>query len=253
MILKFEIYARKLGRNIPVHMYLPDDYMLLQEDLPVLYMFDGHNLFYDEDATYGRSWRLIPHLENPDLPKMMVVGIECNHEGNQRLIEYAPFPFYDSEFGGSLPGEAWKTMHFIIHDLKPYIDAHFPAKTDRKNTFIGGSSCGGLMGLYGAYRYSSVFSKGLAISPYLTPSLSSLLCDLSKTYIRQPENIYFSWGCHEGHTAHEFIMETKAITEVSNLLIQKGCRLQFNMKVYGEHSEASWESEADEFLRFLLK
>ena len=23
---------------------------------PVLYMFDGHNVFFDEDATYGKSW-----------------------------------------------------------------------------------------------------------------------------------------------------------------------------------------------------
>ena len=23
---------------------------------PVLYMFDGHNVFYDKDATYGKSW-----------------------------------------------------------------------------------------------------------------------------------------------------------------------------------------------------
>ena len=23
---------------------------------PVLYMFDGHNVFFDSDATYGKSW-----------------------------------------------------------------------------------------------------------------------------------------------------------------------------------------------------
>ncbi len=253
MILKFEVYARKLGRNIPIHMYLPDGYMNMNEDYPVLYMFDGHNLFNDEDATYGRSWRLVSHLENPDLPRMIVVGIECSHEGNRRLIEYSPFAFYDREFGQEMSGEAWKTMHFVVHDLKPYIDQHFPTRKERASTFIGGSSCGGQMGLYGAYKYSSVFSKGLAISPYIVPTLSSLMADISRTYIRQPENIYFSWGAREGHTAHEFVMETKAVTEVSNLLIQKGCRLQFNMKVYGEHNEADWESEADEFLRFLLK
>ena len=252
MILKFDIYARKLGRNVPVHMYLPDDYML-QEDLPVLYMFDGHNLFNDEDATYGRSWRLIGHLQNPDLPRLIVVGIECSHEGNARLSEYAPFPFYDPEFGTAFDGLGKKTMHFIIHDLKPYIDMHFPTQPDRMHTFIGGSSCGGLMALFGAYRYSSIFSKSLVISPYLIPSISNLMMDISRTYIMQPENLYISWGVREGHNAHEFVMETKAITDLSNLLIQKGCRLQFNMKVYGTHSEESWEDEADEFLRFLFR
>ena len=30
--------------------------------LPVLYMFDGHNLFFDAEATYGKSWGLLDYL-----------------------------------------------------------------------------------------------------------------------------------------------------------------------------------------------
>lgn len=253
MILKFEVFARKLDRNVPVHMYLPDGYMENQEDYPVLYMFDGHNLFNDEDATYGRSWRLLNHVGHEGQPNLIIVGMECSHEGNCRLIEYSPFPFYDGEFGGAMPGEANKTIHFLIHDLKPYIEEHFPARTGRMSTFIGGSSCGGQMALYGGYKYSNVFSKALVISPYIVPTLSALMADISKTFIRQPENFYISWGTREGSTAHEFVMETKAITDIANLLIQKGSRIQFNCKIYGEHSEASWEAEADEFLRFLFR
>ena len=110
-------------------MYLPDDYMHSQKKYPVLYMFDGHNLFFDEDATYGRSWRLLNHLYALDT-EIIVAGIECSHVGNERLIEYAPFDFYDPEFGGSLPGKGRETMDFIVHTLKPYIDHHFPTKPD---------------------------------------------------------------------------------------------------------------------------
>ena len=39
-----------------VYVYLPDR---ADEDpearFPVLYMFDGHNVFFDADATYGKS------------------------------------------------------------------------------------------------------------------------------------------------------------------------------------------------------
>ena len=40
-----------------VYIYLPDEYYEKpKRQYPVLYMFDGHNVFYDEDATYGKSW-----------------------------------------------------------------------------------------------------------------------------------------------------------------------------------------------------
>lgn len=75
-----------------IHMYLPDDYLFSNKRYPVLYMFDGHNLFYDEDATYGRSWRLSESIERYG-KEMIVVGQECSHEGNERLDEYSPYPF----------------------------------------------------------------------------------------------------------------------------------------------------------------
>ncbi len=40
---------------------------------------------------------------------------------------------------------------------------HYRTKKTRKNTFIGGSSCGGLMALYAAYAYSNVYSKASII------------------------------------------------------------------------------------------
>ena len=33
---------------------------------PVLYMFDGQNVFFDEDATYGKSWGVADYLDYTD-------------------------------------------------------------------------------------------------------------------------------------------------------------------------------------------
>ncbi len=41
--------------NRLLHIYIPDD-IKEGERFPVMYMFDGHNLFFDSDATYGKSW-----------------------------------------------------------------------------------------------------------------------------------------------------------------------------------------------------
>lgn len=250
MILKFEVYADKLDRMIPIHMYLPDNYMESHKDYPVLYLFDGHNLFFDEDATYGRSWRLIDYL-NGFPGGIIAVGAECSHQGNDRLSEYAPCTFYDPEFGGTFRGLGWQTMDFMVNNLKPYIDAHFPTKEDREHTWIAGSSCGGTMALYALYRYSAVYSRACALSPYITPSISGLMAQAWHSRIRRPSSLYVSWGTREGHNAHEFVAETKAVTDLSNILMKKGVHVQFNVKLYGQHCEADWEAEAPEFLRFL--
>ena len=38
-----------------VYVYVPD----FEGAFPVLYMFDGQNLFDDEEASYGKSWGLL--------------------------------------------------------------------------------------------------------------------------------------------------------------------------------------------------
>ncbi|MCF0259529.1 MAG: alpha/beta hydrolase [Erysipelotrichaceae bacterium] len=250
MNLKFDIYARQLDRDIPVHMYLPDNYMNEQKDYPVLYMFDGHNLFFDEDATFGRSWRLAGEIRD-HFPNLIVAGIECSHNGNDRLSEYAPYDYYDQILQEPVKGRGNQTLDFIIHDLKPYIDMHFPTRPERSGTWIGGSSCGGFMAMYALYACSKVFSKALCLSPFIIYSQSQLLTDLSRRYIRRPSSFYISWGAREGSRDHEFVEETKVITEVSNILLRKGAHLEFNMKLYGRHCEEDWQAEAGQFLEFL--
>ncbi len=45
---------------------------------------------------------------------------------------------------GSFEGLGDATMDFFVHELKPYIDQNYRTKNTKKNTFIGGSSLGGV-------------------------------------------------------------------------------------------------------------
>lgn len=251
MILKFMVHMDSLHEDRQIHMYLPDDYLTSGKTYPVLYMFDGHNLFYDEDATYGRSWRLEEEIRKAGA-ELIVVGQECSHDGNARLDEYGPYAFYDPVFG-VFSGKGKATMDFFVHELKNYIDAHFPTRPSRRWTWIGGSSCGGLMAMYAGFRYSHVYSRSLAISPYVLPCISSLQADIASCHLHQPCRMYMSWGAQEGDGAHEFIRETEACTQAANLLMDKGMMVRFNVKPFGGHSEADWQSEAGHFLRFLME
>ena len=86
MIIKRDFTYPAKNANRPLHIWLPDDYYDCFDYYPVMYFFDGHNLFLDADATYGKSWGLKEFLENWG-KKMIIVGIECGHDGQERLSE----------------------------------------------------------------------------------------------------------------------------------------------------------------------
>ena len=108
-----------------VYIYLPDAYEKEPEKrYPVMYMFDGHNVFFDSDATYGKSWGMNKYMQKSK-KQLIIVAVECNHEGNKRLEEYSPvdFEFQDT---GLIHGRGKEYMDWLVGTLKPYIDEHYP-------------------------------------------------------------------------------------------------------------------------------
>ena len=94
--------------------YVPD---FVREEpkarVPVLYMFDGHNLFFDLDATYGKSWGLKEFLEESEAP-LIVAAAECNHGHNhERLSEYSPFSA-EMFHSGYIKGKGKATFSFPV-------------------------------------------------------------------------------------------------------------------------------------------
>ena len=123
MIVKQDFIYTPKGANRPLHIYLPDDWAESGKRYPVMYFFDGHNLFFDHDATYGKCWGFKDFLDSWD-KELIMVGIECGHEGQERLSEYLPYPA-QGYFGQFEPtGEA--TMDWIVNEIKPMIDEKYP-------------------------------------------------------------------------------------------------------------------------------
>lgn len=102
MVRKFDFWYAAAADNRRIHLYLPDDYDSSQERYAVLYMFDGHNLFFDYDATFGKSLGLKEFLDGW-WKKLIVVGIECAHDDITRVREYSPFDI-DSYIYGHING-----------------------------------------------------------------------------------------------------------------------------------------------------
>ena len=124
------------------YVYVPQSYGEdLERRYPVMYFFDGQNIFFDDDAAFGTSWGMEGYMLESER-EMILVAIECNREGSGRLEEYSPFTFENSELG-RIKGRGKQYMHWLIKELKPYIDETYRTLPDRENTMIAGSSMGG--------------------------------------------------------------------------------------------------------------
>ena len=111
MVKKWNITIEKLtgDKERRAYIFLPDSYTKEpNKRYPVMYMFDGHNVFLDSDATYGKSWGMNTYMQKSK-KQLIIVAVECNHEGNGRLQEYSPYNF-EAPGLGSIKGRGMTYM-----------------------------------------------------------------------------------------------------------------------------------------------
>ena len=230
-----------------IYLFLPDSYDTApKKRYPVMYMFDGHNVFFDSDATYGKSWGMHEYMDRAK-KDLIIVAAECNHIGNCRLEEYSPVDFTYPAVG-MIKGRGAAYMDWLIGELKPYIDAHYRTLSGRDNTLICGSSMGGLMALYGACVYNDVFGRAASLSPSIWVNPLGVLNFIEKATILKDTSIYMDYGSEEMRH-HENNME--ALTNVSDALLKRDVNLTFRIIPGGTHSEASWERQIPTFMKAL--
>ena len=258
MIVKRDCIYTPKGKNRPLHIYLPDDYTNGMDRYPVLYFFDGHNLFSDDDATYGKSWGLKEFLDKWDR-KLILVGIECGHEGDERLSEYMPYrPLLTTRFAMYFPMGS-KTMDWIVREVKPMIDRDYRTLPDREFTGIGGSSMGGLMAIYAGAHYNHVFSKAACVSSAVGFCMRPLLKDLRQSTIRPDSRFYLSWGTKEAFGIKDPTKDDRSSKtykwnkQVRDVLEAKGARVTMYCQVGGAHCEADWEKQNPIYMDDLWK
>ena len=219
MIEKRDIYIPCFQDMRMLHIYLPEDYEKETRHYPVLYMFDGHNLFYDEDATFGRSWGLKRWLDEHTMP-LIVVGVECNHEGNRRLEEFSPYDFSDATVG-FIHGQGKELMEWMSSDLKRWIDHAYRTLPGKHHTAIGGSSMGGLMALYAVVHHCDIYSKAAVLSPFIYRLKDELLTEIRACPKLRSHKIYISWGSDEFRTKQQLALASGRILELTKTSIIK--------------------------------
>jgi len=230
------------GGERTAYIYLPKGYYSSGERYPVLYMFDGHNLFFDDHATYGNSWKLAETLDKYAV-KLIVAAVECNHEGDMRLSEYSP---YDFSFGEKqINGRGRRYLNWFITDFKGGVDGELKTLPDRKNTFIGGSSMGGLMAIYALAKYGNCFSKAAALSPSLWVADGEILKTCEKATFKKGATLFTDYGSAEFKN-HEG--QRSLFGKFYSIMVEKGVSAEARIVEGGIHSELTWRKEVPFFL-----
>lgn len=193
--------------------YLPPSYYKKKnQTYPVLYLMDGAVQFGEPSEWSGFSWNSHIVMDSlvalGQMEEVILIGID--NANKKRFSEYMPqkpgeiywqmakdsikrslaYPLYADQF-----------LSFLTKELKPEIDKTYRTKTDVANTFIGGSSMGGLISMYAMCEYPNIFGGALCLSTHWIvgyddslPEASDALVEYFATKLPQAKKWYFDYG-----------------------------------------------------------
>lgn len=260
-------------RNVDV--WLPENYSATKK-YSVLYMHDGQMLF-DASTTWNKQEWQVDEVASKLMKEGKVQDFIVVAPYNIPAIrwqDYFPqkaFNYLNSatqkdirakakENKFSLEFNADNYLKFLTEELKPYIDKTYATKTDRENTFVAGSSMGGLISMYAMCEYPEIFGAAACISTHwvgLMPKEDNPFPKSFFAYMEEnlpsPEThtFYFDYGTKTLDQYYPQYAETvdaifkkKGYTDANykNLLFEGA-----------DHSETSWQKRLDIPLEFLLK
>jgi predicted alpha/beta superfamily hydrolase len=264
MLERFENFFSKHVAFRNVDVWLPPGYDAEgMERYPVLYMHDGQNLF-DDSLSYGsNSWdidqAMTRLLAGEKIRSTIVAGI---WNSDIRWREYMPQKAYESSTfnrhrkdfhktaGGSSISDSY--LKFLVEEFKPFIDGHYKTLPDQANTFVMGSSMGGLISLYAISEYPHVFGGAGCISTHWPIGGLELVDEMARS-LPDPAShrLYFDFGTETLDRLYEPFQR-----RMDDHLRQAGYSEGQNwvtLKCEGaEHSERSWRERVEIPLSFLL-
>ena len=221
-------------------------------------MHDGQNVFYDDDATYKKSWRALDALKAENIKNTAIIGIDS--EGT-REYDYLPFPCeltdlekYHIRLVG---GRADEYMAYLTETVIPYLDKRFNFR------FYGmlGSSAGGLATLYfAAKKHKSFKAYGIFSAPlFVSPAAFDKFFEQTEFDTEAYYKIYTGGSEHTGDIDPELAkIETQMFVSDSYKLMdalrQKNIKnIDLSVSNTSWHDELCWRDPEREFFKKFAK
>jgi len=261
-----------------VDIWLPDSYSK-DKNYAVLYMHDGQMLFDPSKTWNKQEWKvdeIVSTLLKEDKIKDVIVVAIWNIP-EIRFTDYYPkksFDFLSEKVKESFFNDAKKRgdtislddfkadnyLKFIVKEIKPHIDSTYSTHTNFENTFISGSSMGGLISMYAVFEYPEIFGGAACISthwPGIKPSKNNPVPTSIFKYMeenlpsKETHKFYFDYGTETLDQHYP-----QYLKDVDNIFFSNGYNEKnyMNLEFEGaDHSEESWNRRFDIPLIFLLK
>ncbi|MEP7232624.1 MAG: alpha/beta hydrolase-fold protein [Ginsengibacter sp.] len=240
-IIDTAFYMPQLHRSRRIWLYLPPGYESTKEKYPVIYMHDGQNLF-DEATSFAGEWGIDEYLDSIySLGKKSAIIVGIDNGQVERMAEYNPYTF--QQFG---EGEGDKYVDFLVKNLKPYIDRNYRTLKNKQNTFIAGSSMGGLISFYAILKYPKVFGGAGAFSPafWTAPGIDSMV----RTHAAaMSSRIFFYAGGKEGNS---MLPNMERIANETRQYSRSNIKEVIDPEA--QHNEAAWKNHFPQFYEWVI-
>lgn len=243
------LYSRSEQVQRTVRIFTPDAYQQQpQQAFPVLYMFDGQNVFSHPESAVYDTWCANTTLEQlarqTQIRPWIIVAID---HSSDRMTEYSPW----------LGGRGSLCAKFLVNELKPYIDQHYRTLPQAEWTAVMGSSMGGLISLYIGKTYPTVFGRIGGVSPALMWGGNQQMFDYWSSHTRQWSKIYLHVGSQEQYSYFgvwlDYVPITRDFYQHLKRLGYSDHEVTFVLAEGDSHHETSWQKRLPEMLRWLLE
>jgi predicted alpha/beta superfamily hydrolase len=272
-----EDFKSKNSDNRRVDIWLPENYSK-NKKYAVLYMHDGQMLF-DAATTWNKqAWEVeevLTKLFNENkIQETIVVGIwnvgkvrhanyfpQKPHEGlsKEDVIAITQKLKEKGRTTDEFKPSSNNYLKFIVQELKPYIDKKYSVYKNQKNTFIAGSSMGGLISIYAICEYPKVFGGSASLSTHWPGTFETENNPIPDAFFKYLKNnlpnpkshkIYFDCGDQTLDAMYPNLQK-----QVDAIMISKGFTEKNWLTNYfpgKDHSEKSWNERLHLPLEFLL-
>ena len=231
----------ELGFPRVLRVYTPPGYRTHARRHPVIYMFDGQNLF-DAATSYAGEWGVdesMDALARDEGFEAIVVGID--HGGSLRVNELTPY--WNLQLA---PTKGAAFVRDVVGSIKPFIDANYRTAPSRESTAIVGSSLGGLSADHAIHAHPDVFSKAGVLSPSFWVSENPFLI-AAATPLPESSRVYLSMGGREGADS---VMAVRRMARI--LRAHEARSVELHVVPDAEHTEAAWREAFPRAVRWLF-
>lgn len=229
---------------------------------PVLYMHDGQSLFVPAQTLHGTDWgvdeAMLAGIADGSLREAIVVGVWNTPLRAQEYMPQAavttPMVATGVDWMPPFPADTLRSddyLAFLVEELKPAIDAQYRTLPGVDDTFVMGSSMGGMISLYAIGRHPEVFGGAGALSTHW-PAGDGAMVDWFAAHLPAPgHRLWFDHGDRGLDAAYApYQQRMDAALRASALREDK----DWHSQVFpgADHSEPDWRARLHLPLRFLL-